>query len=158
MSEKSELNLGFSCCRFRSKLKYFANTTVLLQGSNAQGCDVACSTWWPCVGLLSQPARLKKKKNLLTQTGVLDRIQLNAGLRQVWKRFRSCTPAIRLLWDLCAHLHLIDLSITLFAGYVRLKTRSFGDNGRCLGKLYHHALALLLLPLFISKISWLLLS
>lgn len=26
---------------------------------------------------------LKKKKNLLTQTGVLDRIQMNAGLRQV---------------------------------------------------------------------------
>lgn len=105
--------------------------------------------------------KTKKTKNLLTQTAALDRILLNAGLWHTCERGlgpHTCYQAALRLLCLSAPHWFINQFVYWICAF---NTHSLGDSCSCRRKLYHRALALLrllLLPLFISKIYWLLLS
>lgn len=105
------------------------------------------------VGLLSEPAELyfghKKKKKNLTQTAAL----LNAGLRHMCER--GCYQAALRLLRLSAPHCFINQFVHCICAF---NTRSSGDSCSCITKLCHRDLALLLQPLFISKIYCLMLS
>lgn len=111
--------------------------------------------------ILGSKLKKNKKKNLLTQTAALDKILLKAGLWHTCERGlgpHTCYQAALRLLCLSAPHWFINQFVYWICAF---NTHSLGDSCSCRRKLYHRALALLLLlllPLFISKIYWLLLS